>query len=614
MHAPQWLPMPVRRTLRMVRRYWRFGLRRFRVVTAPARRAWRRSLQLRVVAITLVASSLLVGAFGWFVAARSADILLSRAQDEVFAQGAAKAQYAADQLSVHRSTVDPKLPTTVNGKFNLLAAGDPRVSGGAFLAIQAAMYPNIRSVASAAVDTSELITPEMVEEVGRNTQRAQQIRTAEVDGVQTKYLVYGTPVPTNFGHVELYYLVPLTTEDSAADQIRTTVLVTGLALVILLGVVAALVTRLVVTPVRVAARTAQRLSAGLLDQRMKVNGEDDLALLAASFNQMAANLQRQIVRLEEMSRLQRRFTSDVSHELRTPLTTVRMAADLIFAEREEFDPAVARSAELLQAELDRFESLLTDLLEISRFDAGFAALDAEHTDLVPIVERVADRLTGLAERVGVALELRLPDTPVIAEVDPRRVERVLRNLVGNAVEHGERRPVEITMAADDAAVAITVRDHGIGLKPGEERLVFNRFWRADPSRARQTGGTGLGLSISVEDARLHGGWLEAWGAPGEGAQFRLTLPVRAGDRLVAAPLPLIPRDRAAEPALPKGPGFSGGPGAGGSTDPEGPGFSAPSGGPGAGGSSDPKGRGFSAPSEGPGAGGSTDPEPAEVTG
>ena len=162
-----------------------------------------------------------------------------------------------------------------------------------------------------------------------------------------------------------------------------------------------------------------------------------------------------------------------------------------------------------------------------------------------------------------------------------------------------------------------MRDHGIGLKPGEERLVFNRFWRADPSRARQTGGTGLGLSISVEDARLHGGWLEAWGAPGEGAQFRLTLPVRAGDRLVAAPLPLIPRDRAAEPALPKGPGFSApstGPGAGGSTDPEGPGFSAPSGGPGAGGSSDPKGRGFSAPSEGPGAGGSTDPEPAEVTG
>jgi two-component system sensor histidine kinase MtrB len=214
---------------------------------------------------------------------------------------------------------------------------------------------------------------------------------------------------------------------------------------------------------------------------------------------------------------------------------------------------VARSAELLQAELDRFEGLLTDLLEISRFDAGFAVLDAEPTDLVSIVERVTDRLSSLATRCGVELVVDTPEPPVVAEVDPRRVERVLRNLVGNAVEHGECRPVEIRLGASETAVAITVRDRGIGLKPGEEKLVFNRFWRADPSRARQTGGTGLGLSISVEDARLHGGWLEAWGAPGEGAQFRLTLPIRAGDRLTSAPLRLVPEDAVVvgrRPALP----------------------------------------------------------------
>ena len=157
---------------------------------------------------------------------------------------------------------------------------------------------------------------------------------------------------------------------------------------------------------------------------------------------------------------------------------------------------------------------------------------------------MVERLRGLAERVGVPLELDVPADPVIAEVDPRRVERILRNLVGNAVEHGEGRPVEVTLATDEPAVAVTVRDHGVGLKPGEEKLVFNRFWRADPSRARQTGGTGLGLSISLEDARLHGGWLEAWGAPGQGAQFRLTLPVRAGDRLTASPLRLVPADAA----------------------------------------------------------------------
>jgi two-component system sensor histidine kinase MtrB len=563
MRAPSWLPLPVRRTLRVVRRYWRFGLRRFERFSAPVRRAWRRSLQLRVVALTLVASGVLVGAFGWFVADRSAKILLGRAQDEVRASMTSKVNYTEQQLTVFQKTDDPKLPASMNTAVSQLVDGNPSESGGSILSLRATNYRGLRPVTlpdaeTSGVVTSDLITPDLIAAVagsGRADDRghvADQIRTVKVSGQSTKYLVYGSPVATSFGHLELYYAVPLTTEDSAANQIRTTVLVTGLALVILLGVVAGLVTRLVVTPVRVAARTAQRLSAGLLDQRMKVDGEDDLALLAAAFNQMAANLQRQIVRLEEMSRLQRRFTSDVSHELRTPLTTVRMAADLIFSEREDLDPALARSAELLQAELDRFESLLTDLLEISRFDAGFAALDAEHTDLVPIVERVAERLGGLAERVGVEIQLRLPDAPVIAEVDPRRVERVLRNLVGNAVEHSEARPVRVTLAGDEGAVAVTVRDYGVGLKSGEERLVFNRFWRADPSRARQTGGTGLGLSISAEDARLHGGWLEAWGTPGGGAQFRLTLPVRAGDRLVAAPLPLIPRDRE-HPALESAP-------------------------------------------------------------
>jgi two-component system, OmpR family, sensor histidine kinase MtrB len=546
MRAPAWLPEPVRRVLRVVRRGWRVVAHRLERYSAPVRRSWRRSLQVRVVTLTLVASSLLVGTFGWFIADRSANILLDRAQDEVSASLQRKVLWASDQLGVHPQAYDPEISATILETVNELSDGDQAGDSDTVVSLRAEQFPEIRPTTVGPVGTDDLITKSMIGTVASDARVARQIRTVHVNGHATKYLVYGSPVQTKFGHVELYYAVPLTTEDRAANQIRTTVLVTGLALVVLLGVVAGLVTRLVVTPVRVAARTAQRLSAGLLDQRMKVDGEDDLALLAAAFNQMAANLQRQIVRLEEMSRLQRRFTSDVSHELRTPLTTVRMAADLIFSEREEFDPAVARSAELLQAELDRFEGLLTDLLEISRFDAGFAALDSEHTDLVPVVERVAERLAGLAERVGVELELHLPEGPVIAEVDARRVERVVRNLVGNAVEHGEARPVQITMAADDAAVAITVRDHGIGLKPGEERLVFNRFWRADPSRARQTGGTGLGLSISAEDARLHGGWLEAWGAPGEGAQFRLTLPIRAGDRLVAAPLPLIPRDRTAE--------------------------------------------------------------------
>jgi two-component system sensor histidine kinase MtrB len=368
---------------------------------------------------------------------------------------------------------------------------------------------------------------------------------------QQLYLVFGRELRPGWGTAQAFYFFPLADVAGQASLVVNTITVTGVALVAVVALAVYVVTRLVVRPVRLAARTAQRLSNGLLDQRMEVSGEDDLAALASSFNQMAETLQRHILRLEEMSRLQRRFTSDVSHELRTPLTTVRMAADLLHSSRDSFDPAVARAAELLQAELDRFENLLAELLEISRFDAGFASLEAEPANVGQLVDRVVERLRTVAERAGVRVHVDLPTEPVVAEVDVRRVERILRNLIGNAIEHGEGRPVKERLAAREGAVAVTVRDYGVGLRPGEEKLVFNRFWRADPSRARQTGGTGLGLSISVEDARLHGGWLEAWGAPAQGAQFRLTLPLRAGTRLVSSPLRLVPTDfrppRDAEP-------------------------------------------------------------------
>jgi two-component system sensor histidine kinase MtrB len=489
---------------------------------------------------------MLIAAFGLLVTRQITNGQLETKADRTRTQVEQGSQYAVNQLRAVVGPRDPNLAQTVPRALAQLAAD----AGGGGSDVQVAILPisSTVSLVPQAVPNSErtlaIVTSTELEGLHALVTRgkiARQYITADPDGKGARpFLAYGTLVRTQGGDLALYYLFPLNDEVENAGLVATSVALTGTTLVVLLAMLAAVVTRMVVSPVRLAARTAQRLSAGLLDQRMEVRGEDDLAKLAAAFNQMAANLQRQILRLEEMSRLQRRFTSDVSHELRTPLTTVRMATDLIFTARDDFEPAVARSAELLQAELDRFEELLTDLLEISRFDAGFAILDAEPADLVPLVRRVADRLESLAERVGAPIVLDLPDHPVIAEVDQRRVERVLRNLMGNAVEHGERNPVHVTLSADDAAVAITVRDHGIGLKPGEDKLVFNRFWRADPSRARQTGGTGLGLSISLEDARLHGGWLEAWGAPGQGAQFRLALPLRAGDRLVSAPLPLVP--------------------------------------------------------------------------
>jgi two-component system sensor histidine kinase MtrB len=218
-----------------------------------------------------------------------------------------------------------------------------------------------------------------------------------------------------------------------------------------------------------------------------------------------------------------------------------MAVDLIHDSRSGFDPAVARSAELLRGELDRFEELLADLLEISRFDAGAAALELDATDLRDSVARAVEAARPIAERWGSAVNVT-SHGPCDAEIDVRRVERILRNLVVIALEHGEGRPVDVTVAGNDSAVAVTVRDHGVGLRPGEAALVFNRFWRADPARARTTGGTGLGLAISLEDARLHDGWLQAWGEPGQGSAFRLTLPRRSGTAIAESPLPLRPTD------------------------------------------------------------------------
>ncbi|UMG93174.1 MtrAB system histidine kinase MtrB [Nocardioides sp. TF02-7] len=334
----------------------------------------------------------------------------------------------------------------------------------------------------------------------------------------------------------LYFLFPLTEEEDTLGLVTRALLTAAGLLLVLVAGLTWLVTRHVVTPVRMARQVAERLASGRLQDRMLVTGEDDLARLAMSFNQMASNLQQQIRQLEELSWVQRRFVSDVSHELRTPLTTVRMAGDVLHDARGDFDPATARAAELLQVELDRFETLLVDLLEISRFDAGAAVLDLEDTNLLDVAHRVVDAARPLAEQRGVVVVVEQPERPVRAEVDVRRVERILRNLVTNAIDHAfpddPERPIVVRMASDGHAAAITVRDRGVGLSPGESAMVFNRFWRSDPARARSSGGTGLGLAISLEDAHLHGGWLQAWGRPGDGAQFRLT-PAPLGRAAVA---------------------------------------------------------------------------------
>jgi two-component system sensor histidine kinase MtrB len=504
-------------------------------------------LKLRVVTTTTVCSLIAILVLGNVLITRVRDGLLDSKKQATLdeaANGARTAQEAFD--SADRSQPDV-YDTLVPDLVRQLSRGGGTAGLREVVLLRGPLVTNPRAPlgrSSAGVDVTDIPTALRRQVQARGTQQWTYSQITRPSGGRVAVVVVGSPVvlPQQLGTYELYFLFPLDKEVDTLALVRNALLLAALGLVILVGGIAWLVTRQVVTPVRMAARIAERLSAGRLEERMRVRGEDDLARLAASFNRMATSLQRQIRQLEDLSRVQRRFVSDVSHELRTPLTTVRMAADVLHEARTDFDPAVERSAEILQAQLDRFEALLADLLEISRYDAGAAVLEAEPTDLRVLARHVIEAMETLAERKGSDLRLVEPGVACVAEVDSRRIERVLRNLVANAVEHGEGRPIEVRVAADDDAVAVAVRDHGVGLEPEAVGMVFNRFWRGDPARARTTGGTGLGRSIALEDAHLHDGWLQAWGEPGDGCQFRLTLARRLGADLERSPIPLEPLD------------------------------------------------------------------------
>ncbi|QAY64815.1 HAMP domain-containing histidine kinase [Xylanimonas allomyrinae] len=514
-------------------------------------------MQVRVVTSALAVGVVAVAAIGGFLSISVRDGLFEQRVSQLDIESARSA------AAVREALASSPVTSSADVQALIITLADPQRNGAA--SARGSMFASAGDTPAAALN--DIAFPQGM---ARSGLVSSQLRSATLTSEHQKWqsvripadlaysgrdepgVVFGSvvDVPTagRFGFYTLYSLQP---EQETLRFVQRTLALGGLAILALIGVITWLVTRQAVTPVRRAAATAARLADGHLSERMPGKGYDEMATLARTFNEMAASLQDQIRRMEELSAAQRRFVSDVSHELRTPLTTIRIAGEVIHASRDELDDGARRSAELLQQQLDRFEELLADLLEISRFDAGAAVLDVEQRDLEGVVAAVVDTATPLAERKGVFLSVTLPEEPAVADVDPRRVERILRNLVVNAVEHAEGKPVEITVGANANAVAVVVRDHGIGMTHDEVAHVFDRFWRADPARARTSGGTGLGLAISLEDARLHAGRLEAWGKPGAGASFRLTLPRRAGLPVDDPPLPLVPEPRAL-PHLPTG--------------------------------------------------------------
>lgn len=540
----------------------RNALRRIR--SHRALRVWRESLQLRAVVATLVLSSVAVTVIGGFVSTSVRGNLFDSRRSQVIAQASRATVSAEREFAGVTDLSDPRALDAAQGNAQqAIQRSISSASGTTLVAILRLPGQTgsaaISQVASPGFSTSDMVTASLRRSLQNDDGRsvyAQPVSTLDAQGQAQPGIITGSVIDIpGAGRYALYLVFTLADVQQTLTFVQQTLLLGGVALVLLIGAVAYVIVRFVVGPVRVAAETSERLAAGDLDQRLPERGQDVLATLARSFNRMAASLQLQIRRLAELSRVQQRFVSDVSHELRTPLTTIRLAGDVLYEKRDEFDPTTARTAELLHTQIQRFETLLGDLLEMSRYDAGAVQLETEPTNLVRLVEDAIERMSALADERGSELRLVAPGGYFEVDVDGRRIRRVLQNLLGNAIDHGEGRPILVHVDSDETAVAIAVRDHGVGMSEAEMARVFDRFWRADPSRQRRTGGTGLGLAISLEDAMLHDGTLDVWSEAGKGSCFRLTVPRRRGRVPTGSPLELPPPDPPppAPPAVPAPP-------------------------------------------------------------
>jgi len=505
-------------------------------------RLWARSLPFRVVVTTLVAAIGILAATGWFLMDQSSrGIMDGKTQASV-----AEASVVVESMQLELTRTDLRT-ISLTERLNRLAR-DAATRGSVGNQYLVVVQTPVSDIGSAGLGNQSIPAPlrEAMADGDGLWSTPTLIRFTDGRAAEPGLVVAANLEAPGQGRYPVFLLFSTAQEQRTLAVVQQATLATGVFLLAGLTITVYLIAMQVIRPIRAARRAAERLAAGHLDDRMAVIGTEDLASLATSMNHMAEELAKKITQLQNLSRVQQRFVSDVSHELRTPLTTIRMAAEVLHANRGRFDAPTARSAELLAAELDRFEELLTDLLEISRFDAGVAELAIDEVDLTKLVAEEIAALEPLAAQSGTALVLDAPG-PSLAEVDSRRIRRIVRNLITNAIEHGERRPISVHVRADADAVAVAVRDHGVGFSAADSTQVFNRFWRADPARGRRVGGTGLGLSISLEDAHLHGGGLTAWGRPGEGAQFRLTIPRRAGEELDGSPWPAAPPDRKEEP-------------------------------------------------------------------
>ena len=494
-----------------------------------ARQLWRQSLQFRAVSAAGILMMIAFIFVGSFLTHQIANSLFDGRLNQALEESKSGFTNVQSLLDSSDATANSEIERDVL-RFMTVLEVDGSESSRQWILVPHGDRDNPGSITAHSQDpsiTADAVPAELDEAVREDDGGIYwQSSSITQNGVTHPVLFVGTSIKIqqnpDYG---LYLVYDLSASQQTMRYINLVILLAFLILLVVVLSIVWFVTRTVIRPIASTAITAEKLAAGDLDRRVIVRGENETSRLGHSFNRMADGLQNQISQLETLSSMQQQFVSDVSHELRTPLTTVRMAAEMLYNGREDLNPAYRRPTELLYHQVDRFDSLLADLLEISRFDAGSATLDCAPVDLLAVINDVLLEVQPHLARTGTELALHTDERQIMVEMDHRRIERVLRNLLFNAVEHSEGNPIDVYIGVNENTVGLAVRDHGIGMKPEHLDQVFNRFWRADPSRKRTLGGTGLGLSIAAEDVRLHQGTLEAWGKPGEGACFRMTLPL-----------------------------------------------------------------------------------------
>ncbi|KZB88590.1 ATP-binding protein [Amycolatopsis regifaucium] len=363
-----------------------------------------------------------------------------------------------------------------------------------------------------------LITPELREHVQAGHVAWQRVvaEGAPMLVVGTRFTIALPNGQRQTSGIEAYIARSMIPEEQSIGELATRAwLIGGLALVFAIGL-ALLAARGVLRPVRELGDAAHRLGEGDLRTRISVRGSDELAGVARTFNEMAEALQSHVGELKRMEADARRFVADVSHELRTPLAALTAVADVLEQEAPRLSGDAGRAVRLSIDETHHLTRLVNDLIEVSRFDAGAASLALEETDVAEVIT-ASLRVRGWAGEV----DAELP-TGIFARLDPRRLDVIVANLVGNALRHGEK-PVSLRLAEAGEWCTLEVADRGPGLAPEVLPHVFDRFYKADSARKR-SGGSGLGLAIAWENARLHGGTLSAANGTDGGAVFTVRLP------------------------------------------------------------------------------------------